>query len=145
LCAGESLKAEQKITSEDGSVSLVMQADGNLVMYNGPRQPKNGMWSSQTDYPSSNRKLWQNGILIFQEDFNVAIYPEERATDPKDVRNPKFLINVGHHVGGCWSLDGTQGSGGIAVTSSQLNVKKSWTECDETCRVILHNDCNLAM
>ena len=45
LRAGESLGIDQKLTSSNGKYSLIMQGDGNLVLY----APSRPVWATRTN------------------------------------------------------------------------------------------------
>ncbi|MDU0289069.1 S8 family serine peptidase [Saccharothrix longispora] len=64
LLRGESLQAGQSRTSADGRFTLVMQGDGNLVLYTAAGQ---ALWSSNT---------WGTGAthVVLQGDGNLVIY-----------------------------------------------------------------------
>jgi len=101
LNPGDSLKANESITSANGSYTFVYQADGNLVLYS-PFMP---LWASNTDgrptglcimqgdgniviYDPASNALWASGTdqysgsrLLVQDDGNVVIYqPEGKLT-----------------------------------------------------------------
>jgi len=147
ICPGESLKSGENATSSNGDVALIMQGDGNLVLYNGIPANKKKKWESKTDYTSSNMKLWQGGVFTFQKNYETAIYPSEFADDVNATINPKFLSKVGYHVGGCWNKDGSVGTGGKEIKDIQLKFPTSKTDkdCDDSCRIIVQDDCNLVM
>jgi hypothetical protein len=95
LNPGERLGANESIESPDGRFSLVLQPDGNLVLYDQNHQP---VWASGTDglevasatmqedgnlvlYSSSGDPVWAsdtfgNGgaYVVVQDDRNVVIY-----------------------------------------------------------------------
>ncbi|MFD1989999.1 hypothetical protein ACFSGI_08515 [Paenibacillus nicotianae] len=56
LSPGETLAKDQKLTSTNGRFNLVMQSDGNLVLY---RDGGISMWSTNTD---GKRYRWQDPI-----------------------------------------------------------------------------------
>jgi len=99
LLQGESLTTNQEMSSYDNRFHLVMQGDGNLVLYQGlPGQSMTALWSTgtwgtsgntavmQTDgnfvlYDSTNGALWSSGTwnnsgayLAVQNDGNVVVY-----------------------------------------------------------------------
>ncbi|KAK9919091.1 hypothetical protein WJX75_009330 [Coccomyxa subellipsoidea] len=65
VAAGGTLNAGQTLKSPNGQSKLVLQADGNLVLYKGG----NAVWSSGTD--RSNEKP---AVLAVQDDGNVCLY-----------------------------------------------------------------------
>lgn len=96
LAAGQQLGVDQSITSSGGRFSLIMQSDGNLVLYQVGIRP---LWASntvgsgavraimQTDgnfvlYRADNRPVWASNtdgvgtgaVLIMQNDGNLVIY-----------------------------------------------------------------------
>jgi hypothetical protein len=96
LVSGQVLTANQGITSTDNRFSLVMQGDGNLVVYytGGPALWSSGTYNHpgayvamQTDgnlvvYPPSGRALWSSGTynhpgayVAMQTDGNLVVYP----------------------------------------------------------------------
>lgn len=95
LYAGERLTAGQKIVSDSGKLSLVMQSDGNLVLYapgssarwDTNTQDNPGAYATlQTDgnlvvYTAAGKALWNAGtggsgaaFLQIQDDGNVVLY-----------------------------------------------------------------------
>lgn len=99
LRAGQMLAVNQAVSSYDNRFHLVMQSDGNLVLYQGLQgQSMTALWSSgtwgtsgnraimQDDgnfvlYDSSNNALWSSGTwdnpgayLAVQNDGNVVVY-----------------------------------------------------------------------
>ena len=99
LLQGESLTTNQSMSSYDNRFHLVMQSDGNLVLYQGlPGQSMTALWSTgtwgtsgntgvmQTDgnfvlYDSTNGALWSSGTwnnpgsyLAVQNDGNLVVY-----------------------------------------------------------------------
>lgn len=99
--AGQTLSATDQLVAQDGSHRLVMQADGNAVVYTASGRPA---WSSntfvrnsrlvvQTDgnaviYTPDNRPVWNSGTagrstsrLVMQNDGNLVLYgTDNRAT-----------------------------------------------------------------
>ncbi|WP_433220964.1 NlpC/P60 family protein [Dactylosporangium sp. CS-047395] len=92
LTAGESLGPDQYIVSTNGAYRLVMQGDGNLVLY-GPAGPVWATYTSagasvlanQTDgnlvvYPNAGGVSWASGsgggggTLVVQDDGNLVLY-----------------------------------------------------------------------
>ena len=96
LLPGQGLLAANSITSADGRFELIMQTDGNLVIYGPQHQP---VWASntsghadvfdvifQTDgnlvvYTGQNKPLWASGTngkpaasVVMQNDGNLVIY-----------------------------------------------------------------------
>lgn len=86
LLPGETLYAGQSLTSQNGRFTLVMQTDGNLVLY-----PNGGqaLWHTQTYNIASLQN--GNGRAAFQPDGNFVIY------DPQNVPrwNSKSFGSVG--------------------------------------------------
>ena len=92
LLAGQTLTSGQSLTSDDGATRLVMQYDGNAVLYG----PSGALWSTgtsgssnkltmQTDgnlvgYPASGAALWASATsgtgnkLAVQTDHNAVVY-----------------------------------------------------------------------
>ena len=93
LQPGQALGVGESITSCDGDVTLVMQSDGNLVLYG----PPGALWSSNTantpanvagmqgdgnfvvyagntPYWNSNTANHAGAYLVAQDDGNVVIY-----------------------------------------------------------------------
>jgi hypothetical protein len=64
LNPGEMLKAEEHLTSDNHQYRLVMQRDGNLVLYDQRRQP---LWASNTQGQRVER-------CIMQRDGNLVLY-----------------------------------------------------------------------
>jgi hypothetical protein len=95
LRAGQQLLVNQSLVSGDGMFKLILQADGNLVLYQHGNQPR---WNSQTNgravsraimqtdgnfviYSPSNKAIWHTNTvghpgayLILQNDGNLVIY-----------------------------------------------------------------------
>ena len=96
LSPGQELFHNQSITSADGRFQLIMQTDGNLVLYR--THDHHALWSSRTDqsdaqraimqtdgnlviYHVNNRPMWASNTngspgshLIMQNDGNLVIY-----------------------------------------------------------------------
>lgn len=99
LLVNQSLKVNQSLTSGDGRFTLVMQGDGNLVLYEGRR----ARWESRTTgrgavtavmqgdanfvlYDKANRPIWATdtdggggAFIVLQNDGNLVIYRGSRA------------------------------------------------------------------
>ncbi|MDQ3900078.1 MAG: LysM peptidoglycan-binding domain-containing protein [Actinomycetota bacterium] len=67
LRAGESLGIDQKLTSSNGKYSLIMQGDGNLVLYTESNTP---VWSTRTQGSGAVR-------ASLQDDGNLVLYTKE--------------------------------------------------------------------
>jgi PKD repeat protein len=67
LTAGQRLVAGQSLRSLDGSHQLLMQTDGNLVVYG----PQGAVWASHTGTPGT--------VVIMQTDGNLVAYSPTRA------------------------------------------------------------------
>jgi LasA protease len=98
LSPPNTLCANQQLTSPSGQYSLVMQQDGNLVLYSERFSPTRALWSSGTFnnpgvyvamqgdgnlvvYGTSGRALWNSGTfnhpgahLALQDDGNLVVY-----------------------------------------------------------------------
>ncbi|NPC93636.1 lectin [Bacillus sp. WMMC1349] len=100
LLPGQSLNSGESIQSPNGQYTLILQQDGNLVLYGRGR----ALWSSgthgravrfaimQTDgnfviygYPSAiwatGTVGWNNAYLVLQNDGNLVIYGQKAAWD----------------------------------------------------------------
>jgi hypothetical protein len=71
LSAGESLSVGNSIQSQNRRFSLVLEADGNLVLYQGPPSIESAIWSTQT---GGIDVLWRPTRLVMQEDGNLVLY-----------------------------------------------------------------------
>ncbi len=95
LNPGEVLRPNDALTSPTGQYVLMLQADGNLVLYEGDNQP---VWASQTDgqdvatatmqddgnlvlYSSGGDPVWASqtdghggAVLVLQDDRNLVLY-----------------------------------------------------------------------
>jgi hypothetical protein len=103
LGGGQTLHSGQSIDS--GTVTLIMQGDGNLVLYQdgGVGDPSHALWATHTTgsnyaimqsdgnfvvYPvGGGGALWASGtfgdnVLDVQTDGNLVIYPADRIGDP---------------------------------------------------------------
>jgi LysM repeat protein len=67
LRAGESLGIDQKLTSSNGKYNLIMQGDGNLVLYTESNTP---VWSTRTEGKGAIR-------ASLQDDGNLVLYTKE--------------------------------------------------------------------
>ena len=63
----QTLAADQEITSNDGKASLIMQGDGNLVLYEATSGGTRALWASDT---------WGNpgSSAVMQGDGNLVVY-----------------------------------------------------------------------
>jgi LysM repeat protein len=68
LRAGESLGIDQKLTSSNGKYTLIMQGDGNLVLYAESNTP---VWSTRTQGKGAIR-------ASLQDDGNLVLYTKEQ-------------------------------------------------------------------
>lgn len=70
--SGETVKQEQTLTSGNNGYRIIMQGDGNLVLYNSTHMvPKNAIWASNTCNKSPFVGPYH---LIMQHDANLVIY-----------------------------------------------------------------------
>ena len=84
LRAGQSLYVGQMLVSQNGNFQLVLQPDGNLVLYQ--VSPTLALWSSQTaGQPSSE--------LVMQPDGNLVLY--DQATPPNVLWNSQTYGHEG--------------------------------------------------
>jgi nucleoid-associated protein YgaU len=67
LRAGESLGIDQKLTSSNGKYALIMQGDGNLVLYTESNTP---VWATRTQGKGAIR-------ASLQDDGNLVLYTKE--------------------------------------------------------------------
>jgi nucleoid-associated protein YgaU len=67
LRAGESLGVDQKLTSSNGKYTLIMQGDGNLVLYAESNTP---VWATRTQGSGAVR-------ASLQDDGNLVLYTKE--------------------------------------------------------------------
>jgi hypothetical protein len=67
LRAGESLGIDQKLTSSNGKYTLIMQGDGNLVLYTESNTP---VWATKTQGKGAVR-------ASLQDDGNLVLYTKE--------------------------------------------------------------------
>jgi LysM repeat protein len=91
LRAGESLAIDQKLTSSNGKYTLIMQGDGNLVLYAESNTP---VWATRTQGSGAVRaSLQDDGNLVlytkeldrrFRRDVAVAVWASK--TSGKNVR-----------------------------------------------------------
>lgn len=71
MTGNQVLGVNQSITSKDGRYSLIMQGDGNLVLYS----PSRSLWSSNTAGRASNWVVMQNnGNLVIYDSKNVSYW-----------------------------------------------------------------------
>lgn len=114
LLPGEGLMAGQVLKSPDGRLTLSLQVDGNLVLYDWYSQP---LWSSKTNnhhdiwdlimqtdgnlvaYNGHNKELWSSGThgkpgatLSVQTDGNVVIY--DTANHPLWATNTEIGVEI---------------------------------------------------
>lgn len=110
LNPGETLRHNESISSQDGSYSLVMQEDGNLVIYR--NTDNKALWQSKTFgfgkhttmqedgnlvvYNLANEPVWESkthgrpgSFLVMQSDGNLVIYqPIVAVWDSKTIDKP---------------------------------------------------------
>jgi N-acetylglucosamine-6-sulfatase len=101
LFKGETLGPNGRLESRNGKYTLVMQEDGNLVVYRNGVLP--GVWSSGTHGHDGER-----AYLVVQNDGNVVIYNRDRAlwaTGTHGRTNTK-LIMQDNGVLGAWAEEG---------------------------------------
>ena len=67
LRAGESLRIDQKLTSSNGKYTLILQGDGNLVLYTESNTP---VWATSTQGSGAVR-------VSLQDDGNLVLYTKE--------------------------------------------------------------------
>jgi hypothetical protein len=87
LRAGESLGIDQKLTSSNGKYALIMQGDGNLVLYTESNTP---VWATRTQGSGAVRaSLQDDGNLVlytkeeerrFRRDVAVAVWASQTGT-----------------------------------------------------------------
>ncbi|MCA1696594.1 MAG: LysM peptidoglycan-binding domain-containing protein [Actinobacteria bacterium] len=73
--AGESLGIDQKLTSSNGKYTLIMQGDGNLVLYT---ESNASVWATRTQGSGAVR-------ASLQDDGNLVLYTKEERRFRKDV------------------------------------------------------------
>ena len=73
LYQGHKLEAGYYLESLDGSHRLVMQTDGNLVLYNMRYRPRLAIWASDTaEHPGTCLHMYKDGnLLLVDRDNNV--------------------------------------------------------------------------
>lgn len=72
LASGSALSANDSLTSANGTNSLVMQADGNLVLHGGAGQ---ALWSSQTaGKPVVQCAMQNDGNLVSDDQAGNAVW-----------------------------------------------------------------------
>ena len=98
LYADDVLRADSQITSDNRKAALVMQGDGNLVLYNSQHKP---LWASNTSgnpgafaimqldgnmvvYSNKGKPLWSSGtykygnsMIVMQGDGNLVMYNKD--------------------------------------------------------------------
>ena len=101
LKPGQELLANQQITANNGRAFLIMQGDGNFVLYEVHKGKHIPVWASGTDgsgaekavmrdngnlvvYKANGQEVWQSGTagnagayLILQDDGNAVIYTNQ--------------------------------------------------------------------
>ena len=88
LRAGESLEQGQRITSDNNGYRLIMQSDGNLVLYCSEHMvPQNAIWSSNIYNKSPFVGPYR---LVMQDDGNLVVY---------DTHNRAIWASGTHHRG----------------------------------------------
>ncbi|MEU4744097.1 S8 family serine peptidase [Actinosynnema sp. NPDC023658] len=96
LLRGESLRAGQSKVSQDGRFTLVMQGDGNLVLYTAAGQP---LWHTGTQGTGATYVVLQNdGNLVVYTDAGVAKWHTNTwgtAADRLIVQNDSNLVLYG--------------------------------------------------
>jgi hypothetical protein len=73
LSAGQSLRVGEQLTSPNGRFTLLMQADGNLVLYDGPPSVRTAYWATNTwtlppDSRPTHADMQNDGHLVLYND-----------------------------------------------------------------------------
>lgn len=77
LPSGHTLKAGQGVQSRDGEYRLIMQKEGNLVLYNRANKPS---WTTPTaDQPGSRAVMQKEGNLVIYNAANKAVWTTKTA------------------------------------------------------------------
>jgi LysM repeat protein len=127
LRAGESLGIDQKLTSSNGKYTLIMQADGNLVLYAESNTP---VWATSTqDSGAVRASLQDDGNLVlytkeeerrFRRDVAVAVWASQTSGEKvrlvlQDDRNLIIYTADGHEL---WA-SGTALAGGAEAPATE--------------------------
>lgn len=130
LRAGESLGIDQKLTSSNGKYTLIMQGDGNLVLYTESNTP---VWSTSTPGSGAVRaSLQDDGNLVlytkeverrFRRDVAVAVWASQTRGENvrlilQDDRNLVIYTSDGREL---WA-SGTARAGGAEAPATQAPV-----------------------
>ena len=173
LRAGETLAAGTELRSGRGQYRLVMQGDGNLVMYS--QSVTDAVWASGTDgHPGAravmqgdgnlvvrdkaNKALWASGTdgrdgarLVLQNDGNLVIYQ-----GAKSVWAPRIVVDKlasGRTLGQGHELRSgnrkyrlvMQGDGNLVLYSQSSAVWASGTDGHPGARAVMQGDGNLVV
>jgi Protein kinase domain len=87
LSSGGFLQPGQDITSPNGSFTLIMQQDGNLVEYRGLYQK--AIWASETSGNFSD-------YVVMQPDGNLVVYPHGKSAPPPGEPTPALWQSETH-------------------------------------------------
>jgi LysM repeat protein len=127
LRAGESLGIDQKLTSSNGKYTLIMQGDGNLVLYTESNTP---VWATSTQGSGAVRaSLQDDGNLVlytkeverqFRRDVAVAVWASQTRGENvrlilQDDRNLVIYTSDGREL---WA-SGTALAGGAEAPATQ--------------------------
>lgn len=91
LHAGEALQRNQSIVSLDGRSRLILQDDGNLVLYATITNPQYPLWASGTDHSDAQRAVLQHdGIFSLLDSKGAAIWSAFDVLNP----GPNAYLNL---------------------------------------------------
>ena len=92
LWSGEGLKQTERITSQNGTYYLVMQEDGDLVLYaSEANEPDKTLWSSGTNSSGPNHlEVQSDGNLVVYDSSNEPVWASDSVTEVKV--NEKYIM-----------------------------------------------------
>ena len=122
FAAGRILRPGQYIYSQNGQYALVMQTDGNLVVYKNPTPNQSGVWTGQALWGSGNDGH-QGAIAAMQGDGDLVMYDAGASVSTAGAISGSVLRGkaTGHHDLPSGTNNTPGGPGAFAVMQNDGN------------------------